>query len=191
MRPFFRFALFITVTFIVLPLSSALADQASPPKGTELLTPFKSQLRQALLAGMADGPEIAIDVCKQQAPKIAGALSVGSVRMGRTSDRLRNPENTAPEWVVPLLQGYLANAADRMPKSVALDGKRSGYVEPIQIQPLCSTCHGVDIAPAIQSKISQLYPADNATGYKVGDLRGVFWVEYADEGDTTDQSADE
>jgi hypothetical protein len=61
---------------------------------------------------------------------------------------------------------------------VALPGERSGYVEPIGVQPLCLTCHGESLAPDLASRIEELYPADRAVGYRVGDLRGVFWAEF-------------
>ena len=53
-----------------------------------------------------------------------------------------------------------------------------GYVEPIVMQPMCLTCHGESLAPEIAARISEVYPDDQATGFKVGDFRGVFWVEF-------------
>ena len=52
-----------------------------------------------------------------------------------------------------------------------------GYVEPIRIQPLCLTCHGEALAPAVGARIRALYPEDAAAGFALGDLRGVWWVE--------------
>jgi hypothetical protein len=80
--------------------------------------------------------------------------------------------------VRPVLEGYLSEASDRAPRTVALAEGRRGYVEPILAQPLCLTCHGDAIAPALASRIEQLYPQDRAVGFQVGDLRGVFWVEF-------------
>ena len=40
----------------------------------------------------------------------------------------------------------------------------------------CVTCHGETIAPSIAAKIDELYPADKATGFREGDLRGAFVV---------------
>jgi hypothetical protein len=115
--------------------------------------------------------------CQLEAPEIAAALSQDGVRVGRTSHRLRNPSNSSPDWVSPILDSFLANPSGRAPKSVRLPNGRSGYVEPIFIQPLCLTCHGTDISPPVAARISELYPDDEAVGFEVGDLRGVFWVE--------------
>ena len=59
-----------------------------------------------------------------------------------------------------------------------LPNGRSGYVEPILLQPLCTACHGEKISKEVAIIIDEMYPEDQAVGFKTGDLRGVFWVEY-------------
>ena len=61
-----------------------------------------------------------------------------------------------------------------------LDEGRAGYVEPILLQPLCVACHGEAIEPGLATRIAELYPQDRAVGFRVGELRGVFWVEFPD-----------
>lgn len=148
------------------------------PRGAVLLGPMKTELKEALMAGMQKGPSSAISVCKVQAPAIADSLSVEGVKIGRTSHRLRNPENRAPAWVNGVLQAYLRDDDDRPPQVVPLANGREGYVEPIMTQPLCLTCHGTNLAPDVAMQIDRMYPDDEATGFEVDDLRGVFWVEY-------------
>lgn len=147
-------------------------------RGAELLAPFKRDLMQALRAGLTDGPVEAIRVCRLDAPEIALAHSGDGVRLGRASHRLRNPANASPAWVQPILDAYLANAEDRAPRVASLSGDRVGYVEPILVQPLCLTCHGDALTPEVSAEIEALYPDDRATGFAVGDLRGVFWLEF-------------
>lgn len=165
---------------VLLVFTSVMAEmhKAESALGAELLAPFKKNLKQALVAGMQKGPVHAISVCKDQAPAIAESLSTEGVQMGRTSHRLRNPDNTAPEWVDAILQSYISDEAQRKPKLVSLPNDRQGYVEPIAVQPLCLTCHGKTLAPDVAAQISEAYPQDEASGFEVGDLRGVFWVEY-------------
>jgi len=130
--------------------TSALAvEDAAAIRGTELLSSLKINLKQALLAGLEKGPENAITVCKEQAPGIASALSTDGVKVGRTSHLLRNPENSSPDWVAPVLQAYLDEGTDRAPTVVPLADGRVGYVEPIMIKPLCLTCHGEALAPGL------------------------------------------
>lgn len=153
-------------------------QETEADRGAEILRPLKKELQQALLAGMQQGPLIAISVCKEQAPAIAESLSINGVEVGRTSHRLRNPANVAPAWVNTVLQSYLEEGSERAPEVVRLAGNRHGYVEPILLQPLCATCHGKTLTPDVAAYIKEAYPADQATGFDVGDLRGVYWVEY-------------
>ncbi len=157
---------------------TAHAQEAELARGAELLAPFKQDLKKALKSGLAEGPAAAIRVCRVKAPGIADALSVEGVRMGRSSHKLRNPDNTAPDWVSPIMQSYLDDASSREPRLVELDGDRRGYVEPITVQPLCLTCHGSELAPEVAEQVAELYPEDEATGFEAGDLRGVFWLEF-------------
>ncbi len=67
---------------------------------------------------------------------------------------------------------------DRAPRVLSLANNRKGYVEPITIKPLCLACHGDNLAPDVATQIRVMYPEDEATGFKLDDLRGVYWVEY-------------
>ena len=168
---------------VVVLLASMLASCSGPdydpgPKGAELLAPFKAKLKSALISGMAEGPANAIAVCKTEAPRIAGELSVGGVVMGRSSHKLRNHDNVAPAWASPVIESFAAGDATPIPTGVELGGGRYGYIEPIMTQPLCLSCHGSDLPPDIADKIGELYPNDEATGFSEGDFRGVFWVEF-------------
>ncbi len=160
------------------PQASQTPGNAASPAGAALLQPFKQELQQALRAGLAEGPEQAIAACRLRAPEIAAALSVDGVRMGRSSHRLRNPANVAPDWVAPVLDAYAASTTGLQPVTVELQDNRAGYIEPIVAQPLCLTCHGENLAGDIAARLAELYPDDQATGYRAGDLRGVFWVDY-------------
>lgn len=168
------------------PLLAAASLLAAPvfagsdiaAKGAELLLPFKQDMKAALVEGLAAGPAAAIDACRVEAPGIARKHSTDGVKIGRTSDRLRNPANAGPDWVTPTLERWLANPDGREPVVVELDGERVGYVEPIVTQPMCLACHGETLSPAVADTIERLYPEDRATGFAAGDLRGVFWVEF-------------
>ena len=174
----------VFLTLMLLAFSGANASDAE--RGAELLLPFKVQLKQALIAGMQEGPLNAIAVCRIEAPQIADALSNDDLKIGRSSYRLRNPENVAPEWVDDVLSAYLADDSVREPQLVRLEDDRYGYVEPINTAPLCLACHGDSLADDVEAKLKELYPDDQATGFKLDELRGVFWLEYsarlADEG---------
>ena len=161
---------------------AALPEDSDLAQGAELLAPLKAEMKQALMGGMKEGPVNAIGACKVQAPAITAALSVDGVEMGRSSHRLRNPANVAPDWADNILQAYLQEDSDRTPVVVPLPDDRLGYVEPIMLQTMCLACHGEVLSPEVAARIDKAYPDDQATGFEVGDLRGVYWVQFpADE----------
>jgi hypothetical protein len=61
---------------------------------------------------------------------------------------------------------------------LSLADGRVGYVEPIYMQSLCLTCHGESLATDVADEIKRRYPQDEAIGFKPGELRGIFWLEF-------------
>ena len=155
--------------------AAAVADPAAT--GAALLGPFKMNLMQAFSTGMQEGPVSAISVCRDEAPGIAANLSMDGVLMGRSSHKLRNPDNAPSEWLAPVIESYVGGDAQE-PQVVELADGRHGYVEPIMMQAMCLVCHGSNIEPGVAARTAELYPDDQATGFAEGDFRGVFWVEF-------------
>lgn len=148
-------------------------------RGSEIVQPFKTDLKQALTDALQEGAvEDAIEVCQLRAPMIAARVGDESIRVGRTSHRLRNPSNRPEPWMQPLLDKFLSDPQTAGPQAVALDGDRVGYVEPIYVQGMCLACHGENLAPAVANAIDHHYPEDNARGFAAGDFRGLFWAEF-------------
>ncbi len=170
----------ISIFFLAVSIASGAsqAQDTELARGAELLSPFKRDLQEALRLGLTEGPVQAISACRIQAPEIANVLAKDGISLGRSSHRLRNPANSGPEWVAAILEDYLEDSADRAPRIVPLPNNRFGYVEPILLQPLCLTCHGEVLNSEVASRIHELYPEDRAVGFNVGELRGVFWLEF-------------
>lgn len=152
--------------------------EAWKERGAEALRPLKSNLQAALLDGLAEGPENAITVCRELAPQLAEEASSDGIHMGRTSHRLRNPANAPKPWMLPLLNAYVADPGDTASKVVELADGGIGYVEPIHVRALCLGCHGEPLAASVEETIAELYPEDRATGFRNGDFRGMYWVEF-------------
>jgi hypothetical protein len=90
-------SIFVIITSLLLMVSAPLSvmaqtQEVETDRGAELLMPLKRNLKQALMAGMQQGPVHAIGACKDQAPEITNALAVEGIQIGRTSHRLRLPE---------------------------------------------------------------------------------------------------
>lgn len=104
-------------------------------------------------------------------------LGADSFLFRRISTRARNPKNTPSERQAQVLESWEKGNAS--PAYFDEAGKHY-TMHPIKIsQPLCLSCHGA--ADKIEKKtlasIRALYPADKATGYQLGDLRGAFVTE--------------
>lgn len=156
----------------------AWAGDNFEPQAAVRVQLLAAQLQAALQSSMqAGGPVAAIEVCQLQAPAIAAGLSEEGWSVGRTSERLRNPANKPSPELAALLAEYGANT-DLPAKALALDDGSKLYVAPIKVGQVCLNCHGMDLKPEVQQQLSVLYPEDQATGYRLGDFRGLFWVRY-------------
>src|SRR5690606_22166510 len=112
------------------------------------------------------------------------AHASGGVYVRRVSDRVRNPVNAPdPAERRDLERLATLHREGRLPADTAyLD--RSGdapalhYLRPIVVAPACLACHGPrqEIAPEVRAILQERYPADAATGYRAGDLRGAVSV---------------
>lgn len=100
------------------------------------------------------------------------------LRVGRTSERLRNPKNQPPEWAKTYLPEVSQSRKGRLVK-IGID--RFGYLEPIFTEAICLNCHGTKLEKSVQQSIRESYPGDKAIGYGVGDIRGVLWLEMTKE----------
>ena len=138
-----------------------------------------SRLTRAMKSG---GAGAGIEVCSTQARTLSQEVATrNGVQIGRSSERLRNPENAPRAWV----RSYL-NSVKGMPAAAAKPavydlGKSVGVVQPLGTLPLCVQCHGQSesLSAEVKKRLANSYPEDQATGFAVGDLRGVLWVEVA------------
>jgi hypothetical protein len=124
----------------------------------------------------------AIAACNVEAPALAAGLSRDGITVGRATRKPRNPANRARQWTDEALTRFeklVADGRDLTGASYArrLPGGHTAYAEPLVIQELCLACHGSALAPEVSAALAEKYPQDVATGYEVGDLRGLVWVE--------------
>lgn len=152
--------------------------EAALAKAKAAAAALKERLGTRLAEAVAGGgPASAVAVCRDAAPRIAAEVGrEQGVRLGRSSHRLRNPENRPPAWAAEIVADP---ARARDPQVVALAEGGRGVTLPISMQAMCATCHGgADAIPAdVAAALARSYPDDRATGFAEGDLRGVFWVE--------------
>jgi len=158
-------------------LAEGAEEPERPARAVAAIARLREALGDALRAALARGAEHAIDVCRVEAPRLAREAASAKIAVGRTSHRLRNPANAPENWMRPLLEEF--RQAEPQPgsfRTVDLGARGTGYVEPIYLQPLCATCHGENVEPALLELIRERYPTDQATGFRAGEFRGLFWA---------------
>lgn len=139
-----------------------------------------SHLKAAIESG---GPEHALEFCNIRAIPLTDSVSTAlNASIKRISDQPRNPNNRANNDEVAIIEAMknsLAEGESPQPDLVVIGDKVIGYY-PIITNELCMNCHGntkSDISESTLKKLQELYPTDQATGYGIGELRGVFKVE--------------
>lgn len=144
---------------------------------------LKSELMTAMASG---GPVAAIAVCQTAAPALSKAAGdKGGLTVRRTALKVRNSGNAPDDserrvledFAVKIMAGTPPGALEHS-EVVTSDGVRTlRYMKPIMMaeQP-CSVCHGGALADDVKAKVAELYPDDQATGFKAGELRGAFSV---------------
>jgi hypothetical protein len=149
----------------------------------QFMQSLKGELQAAMKAG---GPVNALDVCHTRAMVITQQHSdAKGWRVARTSLKTRNPANAPDAWERSVLEKFDARRkAGEAPQAmehhevVEQGGKKAfRWMKAIPTQAVCLKCHGGDsVAPAVEAKLKQLYPTDQARGYAIGDIRGAFTI---------------
>ncbi len=165
----------------------AEAEQALLARGQAIVKEAGALLSSNLLAAIqAKGLTNALAYCSVKALPLAELVAAGNkVELRRVSHRARNPQGKADAFESEVLRRFQSQLAPNQPPPALLTSNRADTVTffaPVVINnPLCLQCHGEpgkDIAPENLTFIRGLYPQDAATGFKQGDLRGAWRVDF-------------
>ena len=164
--------------------ASAQDAKALAGEGKGVIKGFATELVGELKKGMkAGGPNQAISVCNTKAMPIASKHSAQTGwTVRRSSHKLRNPENkpdTFEARAISEFQRRQANgekAKDMVMTMTTIENGQKTFrmVKAIPTGKPCVVCHGSAIKPEVSAKIDSLYPNDKATGFKMGEMRGIF-----------------
>ncbi len=152
---------------VALASPSGKAKAAAKALGTQL----KARLKAAIEKGGLSG---GVSACKTAAPEIAGSVSSEqALKIGRTSFKLRNPKNAPPAWAKEHVDARVTE-----PRFIEAEDGTFRALLPIKVGALCVGCHGPSdvLTPELKATLAKDYPDDKAIGFKVGELRGYFWV---------------
>ncbi len=167
--------LVVSSSVIAKPSADRLEQEAKTIV-KQFASQLKPKLKQAMMQG---GPMQAVEVCAEQAPKIAQSLSLQTGwQVRRVSLNNRNSEAVPNSWERQVLSDYESQLlSDSTVKLSAYSNLVDGeyrFMKPQLVEPLCLTCHGTKIEGALQDKIHLHYPNDKAMGYQLGQIRGAF-----------------
>ena len=128
----------------------------------------------------------AIQFCSVHGITITTSVGVtNEVVLRRVTHRPRNLENRADTNELAIIRKVEAELRKGATPKPVVSTHKPGYLTyyaPIVLNlPLCLSCHGqpgVDIHTNVLDEIKKTYPADEATGFKLGDLRGLWSVDF-------------
>lgn len=139
-------------------------------------------LQQAMKEG---GVKNALEFCNVEAMPLTDSLaSHYGIELRRASHQPRNPVNRADSLEMETIKEYIRKieqGGELKPVTYARDNTIT-YHAPIRIPgQLCLNCHGspgTDIAQSDLKTIQELYPEDEATGFEMGELRGIWSIQF-------------
>ncbi|OOV86646.1 Tll0287-like domain-containing protein [Oceanospirillum linum] len=185
----------LTIPAMVVALSSSLVAQAETQSSEQLKAEAKTVIQtlgknlmgELKSAAQEGGLPAAIQVCNTKAlPMTDDVSGMKGWQISRTSLRLRNPQNAPDAWERQVLEQFAVQAeqgADlkKLAYAEVITGdngdKKMRLMKAIPVAEQCLACHGSNLKPEVGERLQVLYPHDNATGFKAGDLRGAFSLE--------------
>lgn len=176
----------LALVLLLLAGGGASANPIEPARSAEaaaLADRFQARLQTALRSAIAEqGLAGAVRACQQLAPAIAAAESAASgARISRIAARTRNPGAAVPADVARHYAELAEQPVENGQPATRIWAQGSGIVYlraiPMLGQP-CLSCHGAAIDPAVAAQIKALYPADRATGFVPGELRGALLIRW-------------
>jgi hypothetical protein len=132
------------------------------------------------------GYQAAAKFCSMNAYPLTDSLATAyKVFLKRVSNKNRNPNNVPSEIEKGILEAYQYSIehGDKLGSNVQFirPGDTILYNNPIKTPSvLCLNCHGTpdQISEEVRTILQNEYPDDKATGYKLGDLRGMWSLKF-------------
>ena len=184
-----KVSIFIALGFLMISCNKKSKEETTviSEESKEILQKYAIETKGVLGKNLMNaintqGTEKAIEFCSTKAIVLTDSMSIAfNASIKRVSDKPRNPINMANDnetAFINELKQKISKGEKMTPKFTESDGKITGYF-PIETNAMCLQCHGskdLDINPNVLKKIAQLYPKDQATGYKENQIRGIFVV---------------
>lgn len=155
-------------------------------KGKEIAQETMKELAGNLMKQMQlGGTKVAVPFCNVAAYPLTNKIANKyDVSIKRTSLKIRNPKNNPNKEEKKILKKYLTSLKQKEKLTPVIqkeNDKKVHFYAPIILQKKCLACHGTvgkEVTKQTDSIIKSYYPNDRATGFKVGDLRGIWSITF-------------
>ena len=166
--------------------ADTMPAQAAVDRARAAANGLGKELQGKLFAALdSGGPARAVAYCADSAQAWTARHAREGVYVRRVSLRVRNPANrpdSVEERQLRILDSL--HRARALPGEVVRSrvtpagGRVVEYARPILVQERCLSCHGerARLTSEVRELLANRYPADQATGYRAGDLRGMLSV---------------
>ena len=160
------------------------AEQTARNATQKLTATLLGAVQRAMKEG---GPAHAVRVCAGKAQELTDEVADEySVEMRRVTEKPRNPLDSPDSYERRVLARFEAQAKEGRLDATTVhtevvtvdDGRALRFLKPLTIKKPCLACHGSgeQISAEVAAVLQERYPADRATGYATGDLRGAISV---------------
>ncbi len=168
-------------------MPSQIIDKAKKD-GQAITDEAQKALLQTLMKKIeSEGVIGAVEYCQMNAIPLVDSLSRShKAIIRRVSNKWRNPKDAPTGDEVGIMEAYTYSIEQgQAPREeVFMDDNTTQvvYTRPIMMgAALCLQCHGTvdkELTPEVAEKINSLYPEDKATGYQLGEWRGIWKVVF-------------
>ena len=189
------FVVLILVLLTQLSCVHTAADEfvesdSSQKLDTDKLDSVIFEVQTVLISNLSNlietkGIEEAAFFCANKAQFLTDSMSRQlGVAVKRISDRHRNPLNATGVYELEVMEEFKQSKASGSMSLYQVDYTNKNYYKPIVLgMPLCLKCHGnsTDRDESAYEVIRSKYPEDLAIDYSLGDLRGMWVVNFESE----------
>ena len=154
-------------------------------RGVQYALSTKAVLGKNLIGKIQEkGTVEALTFCNDKAYFLTDSMSVvHKAIIKRVSDKPRNIDNKASKKEMEYIEAFKNDIINN--KEIDPIVEESGAVVqvfyPIEINAICLQCHGkpnTEVKLKTLSRINELYPHDEAVGYSLDELRGIWSVSF-------------
>ncbi|PKR79811.1 hypothetical protein CW751_13355 [Brumimicrobium salinarum] len=156
--------------------------------GFKYATTTKATLGKNLMGAISSGgTEHALSFCNVQAIPLTDSMSrEHNATISRVSDKPRNQNNAANAKELEEIEFYKTQIAEgksgkEIQPHVEIKENKVHFYYPIITNEMCLQCHGTkneEVKPATLAMLSEMYPEDQATGYKTNEVRGIWSIVF-------------